>query len=86
MSNQFEFIYGNSLPFAFEIVNCTLSPWSEWSDCTETCRFEDKTSKRKIVKEAAHGGYDCIGDTSLTKIESCDRDNLCEGNHPITFV
>ena len=71
--------------FTSEIVNCTLSPWSEWSDCTETCRFEDKTSKRQIAQEAAHGGYNCSGDLDLTKVESCDRDDLCGGNYPITL-
>ena len=86
MGNQFEFIYEHSFLFEFEIVNCTLSSWSEWSDCSETCRFEDKTSNRQIEQGAAHGGYDCSGDSDLTKTESCDREDLCKGNCPTTFV
>lgn len=83
MSNQLKFDYGSSLPFTSEIVNCTLSPWSDWSYCSETCRFEDKTSTRQIEQEAAYGGYDCTGD--LTKNKSCDKDDLCQGNNPITL-
>ena len=75
-SNPNQFI--GDMIFTYNIVNCEFSPWSEWSECIEHCRFENRISTRQIVQEAQNGGNNCSG--AFEKAESCDSKELCKGN------
>ena len=39
------------------VVNCTLKPWSEWSDCSEACDTGTQTRKRDIQQNGLKRWY-----------------------------
>ena len=57
------------------VVHCVLSPWGEWSDCSQTCAISndvsltEKTRYRHVVQEGAHGGVKCP--ESFTEVQPC---------------
>lgn len=40
-------------------VDCMVTPWSEWSECTQKCGKEYVTRSRMIKLEAQNGGKKC---------------------------
>jgi hypothetical protein len=47
-------------------VHCTVSEWSPWTACTETCGTGAASRARSIVTHAQHGGYVCPTDLAET--------------------
>lgn len=53
-------------------VNCTLSSWSNWSDCSKSCGGGIQTRTRTILSESKYGGT-C---DSLLDTQNCNT-NVC---------
>ena len=64
------------------LVDCNWSLWEEWTMCSKSCGAGSKTSKRKIIQEATHGGNNCIGDSE--RKEQCNL-GPCPGNKEIIW-
>merc|ERR1719163_2116911 len=62
-----------------EPVNCVLTPFSGWSQCTAPCGGGMQVARREIVTYAANGGTPCDG--SLSKVQECGR-QPCPGPAP----
>ena len=58
------------------VVDCVISEWSNWGDCSVTCGDGLHTSERHIVAEAEYGGQDCPD--MLTRQKQCSVES-CEG-------
>jgi len=58
-----------------ELQDCKTSAWSEWSECSATCRGFAARS-RKLVQPSLHGGALCE-DEVLYEYGSCNDDILC---------
>ena len=67
----------NLLSINFQ-VNCTWTPFGEWSECSKPCGGGTRESKRRVAKKAIYGGLDCFGNAS--KIESCNE-SPCPGKY-----
>lgn len=50
-------------------VDCMITEWSQWSECSSTCGKAKKTRQRMIKREAANGGQKCP--KKLTKTRRC---------------
>lgn len=63
-----------------EPVDCKLSEWSYWSDCSKTCEGGQKTRTRTVEQEAKFGGKTC-GDSAeglqLKEVAACNDDLTC---------
>ncbi|CAD7963511.1 unnamed protein product [Amoebophrya sp. A25] len=55
-----------------EPVQCELSEWSNWTECSKSCGGGTREKSRKIVKYPLHGGDGCDG--ALTVIDSCNEE------------
>lgn len=45
----------------FDPVDCVMSPWSTWSDCSVTCgRHGVRTRSRTVIQPASGGGRKCL--------------------------
>jgi len=51
-------------------VDCKLSEWGVWGDCTATCDGGQQTHKRSVVREAKNGGVPC--ENVLEKTRGCN--------------
>ncbi|XP_066275485.1 coadhesin-like [Branchiostoma lanceolatum] len=52
------------------------SPWTSWSNCTETCRNGTRTRRRSCDRPLPqHGGANCTGDVNQT--QACGQDQAC---------
>lgn len=40
-------------------INCEVSPWSPWSDCTRPCGGGLRKRARLIVRQPQYGGFEC---------------------------
>eukprot|EP00929_Paragymnodinium_shiwhaense_P017133 TRINITY_DN1260_c0_g1_i1.p1 TRINITY_DN1260_c0_g1~~TRINITY_DN1260_c0_g1_i1.p1 ORF type:complete len:1536 (+),score=290.62 TRINITY_DN1260_c0_g1_i1:141-4748(+) len=56
-------------------VDCHLSEWSEYSECSKSCGGGQKQKKRRVSTPAANGGEPCNGTLSIT--EPCN-DKPCD--------
>ena len=56
------------LPF---IVNCELSQWGEFDECTKPCGGGTMTKNRTITVPPQHGGQDC---DALSEKQACNVD------------
>eukprot|EP00435_Cladocopium_sp_Y103_P018627 s4452_g4.t1 len=62
-------------------IDCKFTDWSEWGECSKTCRSSmlfgsRKQRTREIETEAAHGGAECVGSTnqgSSCPVPYCSR-------------
>jgi hypothetical protein len=54
------------------IVNCQLSPWSDWSQCTKVCDGGTQTRTREILQQASAGGSPCPDSRGLSETRLCN--------------
>ncbi|XP_033116851.1 neurogenic locus notch homolog protein 1-like [Anneissia japonica] len=60
-----------------EIQDCEVTPWSEWSTCTQVCGHQGTRFRtRNVEKPSACGGAPCPG--NFTEEEECNR--KCDNN------
>jgi len=59
------------------VLNCTLSDWSEWDPCTDTCGLSYKKRSKTIKTEAAGGGIPCDG--PMQEVAACMQKNCSDG-------
>eukprot|EP00929_Paragymnodinium_shiwhaense_P087744 TRINITY_DN4788_c0_g1_i1.p1 TRINITY_DN4788_c0_g1~~TRINITY_DN4788_c0_g1_i1.p1 ORF type:complete len:1566 (-),score=344.96 TRINITY_DN4788_c0_g1_i1:100-4740(-) len=64
-------------------VDCVLSAWGKWSECTRTCDGGQRHKSRHILKLPENGGKTCEAD--VEKIEECNR-GPCDGGEPVDCV
>ena len=57
-------------PGEHERVNCVVTKWTPWSECSATCGKAFKTRSRTISAEARNGGKRCP--SKLRKRKRCD--------------
>ncbi|MBU38166.1 MAG: hypothetical protein CMA59_01430, partial [Euryarchaeota archaeon] len=58
-------------------VDCVVTEWSGWGECSTTCGDGESQRTREITTEAADGGAECEGELSETqtcKITECPVD------------
>ncbi|CAD7956387.1 unnamed protein product [Amoebophrya sp. A25] len=51
-------------------VDCVLSYWKDWSECSVSCGGGTRTRSRRIVTPSAHDGEACNG--ALSEVEPCN--------------
>lgn len=56
----------NSTPCA---VNCKLSPWTPWTECTKPCNTGSQMRARDILTNASNGGEPC---QATLEVQSCN--------------
>lgn len=59
----------------YEIIDCIVSDWSEWSECTKPCGLGEKKRQRQILNEPKKDGKPC---PSLTEIRWCGSARGCD--------
>jgi len=59
----------------FDPVDCVLSEWSYWSDCTATCAGGAQERTREIEQSPKNNGKPCRG--SLHEVQACNL-NRCD--------
>ena len=59
-------------------VDCKMGPWSEWSDCSQTCGLGGSKTRNRSVEEKEQYGGNCNFPTTTT--ENCNRNTHCSGN------
>jgi len=52
-------------------IDCAVSPWTEWAECSLTCGGGSTLKTRKITKDAENGGSVC---PALKKDKPCNTD------------
>ena len=58
-------------------IDCTFTPWSDWTDCSVTCNGGVTIRSRTEDVAAQNGGAECEG--PLEQTESCNTDSCTEG-------
>lgn len=56
--------------------DCTLTPWSRWTECSKRCGGGQKERTREVADHALHGGKAC--EVPLRQTMPCE-DKLCLG-------
>jgi len=64
-------------------VDCVLSAWSLWNECTNSCGGGQHFRNRHVVQQAHGVGERCIG--NMREVESCGADS-CSGTAPTDCV
>jgi len=56
------------------LVDCKVSGWGKWDECTAPCGGGNKTRHRVVVRPKEHGGRACpaLAQTSFCNLQSCD--------------
>jgi len=60
-----------------KIIDCSLTAWTEWSTCSQTCGGGVHMRNRKVDTEAQNGGQACIGSVQELKcclVEACHKE------------
>jgi len=57
-------------------IDCQMSDWSGWSECTAPCGGGSHERARGIITPAVHGGKPCpnMADSGECNMDSCDKD------------
>lgn len=63
----------------FPAVNCEVSEWGAWTDCTEACGGGEQTHSRTVTKTAAYGGAAC---PALTEKRECNTQSCTPSPTP----
>lgn len=61
-------------------VDCQLSPWTQWSVCSQSCSGGQRETSRVVIRHALGAGKPCGG--SVKNIVPCSTDP-CPGEEPI---
>eukprot|EP00927_Polykrikos_kofoidii_P085848 TRINITY_DN9436_c0_g1_i1.p1 TRINITY_DN9436_c0_g1~~TRINITY_DN9436_c0_g1_i1.p1 ORF type:complete len:1539 (+),score=133.59 TRINITY_DN9436_c0_g1_i1:107-4723(+) len=65
------------------VLDCALSPWLEWSECSASCGRGVMTRIRRISTQAKHGGAFCVGamsEAGVCRGASCPSRDCRLGN------
>ena len=65
------------------LVDCLVTAWSPWSECSATCGGGTHYRERTKKQEAEHGGQNCTGDAR--EEAACNTHN-CAGTHKQVFI
>lgn len=60
---------------AGERIDCTVSLWSPWSVCSQTCGIGQHQRVRSVKNEPRRGGRPCID--ALSEVKACDMRKKC---------
>eukprot|EP00929_Paragymnodinium_shiwhaense_P064340 TRINITY_DN3221_c0_g1_i3.p1 TRINITY_DN3221_c0_g1~~TRINITY_DN3221_c0_g1_i3.p1 ORF type:complete len:1556 (+),score=355.20 TRINITY_DN3221_c0_g1_i3:87-4754(+) len=55
-------------------IDCGLSVWAQWSDCSRTCGGGQRVRSRTVAQEPRNGGAPCDY-AELTQTEGCSEDS-----------
>ena len=57
-------------------VDCQMSEWDNWDECTKTCAGGKKTRRRSVNRDPAYGGKGCppLSDTAMCNVQPCPVD------------
>ena len=61
-------------------VDCVVSSWTAWSECSAACGGGEQTRWREILVQPAYGGAEC---PALSEAQTCNE-QACEGGVTIT--
>ena len=63
-------------------VDCHIGPWSDWSDCSQSCGRGQRIRTRDIVTDALFGGLKCSQkENDFTEAQACTVNNCSvDGN------
>ena len=56
------------------LIDCAVTPWGAWSECTKQCNGGNKTRYRSVLRPKEHGGRSCpaLAQTTFCNLRSCD--------------
>lgn len=57
-------------------VDCELSDWSPWGECSAECEGGTQSRTRAILQEGEHGGQECPPPADLSQEQACNT-HLC---------
>eukprot|EP00929_Paragymnodinium_shiwhaense_P074672 TRINITY_DN38225_c0_g1_i1.p1 TRINITY_DN38225_c0_g1~~TRINITY_DN38225_c0_g1_i1.p1 ORF type:complete len:1691 (+),score=329.54 TRINITY_DN38225_c0_g1_i1:637-5073(+) len=52
-------------------LDCMLSDWGEWKECSATCGIGETKRLRTVEREAVQGGFGCTG--QLAEVKGCNE-------------
>eukprot|EP00927_Polykrikos_kofoidii_P015879 TRINITY_DN17114_c0_g1_i1.p1 TRINITY_DN17114_c0_g1~~TRINITY_DN17114_c0_g1_i1.p1 ORF type:complete len:1608 (+),score=202.77 TRINITY_DN17114_c0_g1_i1:84-4907(+) len=64
-----------------KVMDCEMTQWSTWTDCSRPCEFTQSFRSRTIAVEPRNGGKVCSGHFEET--QSCKRKSSCTPVHHI---
>ena len=56
--------------FIINLVDCVVSEWEVWTECSKSCGKGTKTRDRQVLIPAANDGREC---SSLTESSVCNE-------------
>jgi len=64
-------------------VDCLLSSWTEWSQCSASCGGGEQVRSRELLREPSHGGQACVD--PLSEVTECNRDSCARDPKDCTY-
>jgi hypothetical protein len=55
-------------------VDCSISDWNNWSECSKPCGTGSQTRTRTIITESKNGGVKCPSLSELSETRECNTD------------